>query len=125
MECLIFDLNDFKLHFPEIAECYSDEQIEAAAKQASVMYRGFVNVLPSQRMYAFYLAVAHIVTIRFNHLRSQGAVKSIKTRDDEITFARSASQDPFDLLATVYGSQLKQMFKLMPSTGFVSSGWVC
>lgn len=121
--CPIFVLADFKIAYPEIAGCFTDDQIQAAYLQANALYRGFGGLCDSQRLFATWLAVAHTVTLRFDPRYVGGTIRSMKTRNDEIGYAVSGSGDSFNLTSTSYGSQLKKMLRFSAVTGFVSEGW--
>lgn len=118
----VFNIDTFKAQFQAFA-CVEDWEISLSLRIAKSVYGVFCNVdCPEDRELMMMLAVAHTLEIETNPLLSGGAVKRIKSLNDEVEYARNASDNPFDLTITSYGSYLKKLMSLYGAGGVTSHG---
>jgi hypothetical protein len=121
--CPIFNVTDFLECYPEF-DCYDPAQLLAVSKQANLLYAGFGGIRLGQRSLAYNLAVAHLTYLRFNPAMSGGQIKSIRNRNDAITYNVNAnSKSSFDLNATIYGQMLQTLYSQQTSVGFTTAGY--
>lgn len=115
-------IDTFLTLFPEFQTCDSSE-IQAVFAQVQFAHNCFGSIQPeSVRDYANYLAVAHYLQLRYDPLMSGGQIKSIRNRNDTVSYAVSDSSDPYGWKATIYGTQLASLLKTRIPSGFVSQG---
>jgi hypothetical protein len=122
MNDFILDYNDFISVFSEFS-IFTESQLIQKLKFIKLVYCGlFTNDTNDEelRTELVYLALAHFLTLELNPLLSQGKVKTIKNRQDSVTFAVRDSNDLYDLSNTLYGKLLDQKLDVMCKGGFLT-----
>lgn len=123
------DFDDFASVFPEFANCFTETQIRSKLKVVKLLYCGLFaaedgnSYQEELRQELIYLALAHLLTLESNpQLAIGGKIKSIRNRQDSITFAVNDSNEIYSLSNTMYGQILQQKIDLMAAGGFVAWG---
>lgn len=118
----MFNAAEFQSKY-QAFDCLSVEDIDLAYRFACALYGEFQCVDdPEVVELMTELAVAHELELEFNPIYQNGAVKRVKSLNDEIEYAKTDSDSPFSLTSTKYGSRLKKLMKLYYGYGTVSRG---
>lgn len=125
MSDFVFDYNDFISTFSDFEAYFTQDRVQSKLTLVRLLYSGlFVNDTDDEnlRKELVYLALAHFLALEQNPSSSGGRVKTIKNRQDSITYAIADSDSVYDLQMTMYGQLLAQKIDLMSMVGFVSCG---
>lgn len=129
MDNFIFDFDDFSTIFPEFSDAFPESLIRAKLNVVKLLYCGLFVITPGDtdqealRKELIYLALAHLLTLESSpYLAVGGKLKTIKNRQDSVTFAVNDSDTVYSLSNTMYGQILEQKIAAMSAGGFVSKG---
>jgi hypothetical protein len=121
------DFDDFATVFPDFASRFTETQIRSKLKVVKLLYCGLFAAEDGDtcqeelRQELIYLALAHLLTLESNpRLAIGGKIKTIRNRQDSITFAVNDSNEIYSLSNTMYGQVLQQKIDLMAAGGFVA-----
>lgn len=107
---MVLTYSEFIIFFPELSTI-TQPLVESKIVGAEIESNGYVGVasVPRQK-YMLGLLTAHLLELDSLKAKgASGAVSSVKSNNDSITYAVSASTVAYSLGSTGYGQQLERM----------------
>jgi hypothetical protein len=128
MSDFVFDYQDFINNFTEFLS-FTEAQVNSQLNKTRLIYAGLFYAEDGNldhealRKECVYLALAHFLTLEANpQLAIGGKLKSIRNRQDAVTFAVNDSDTIYSLTNTMYGQLLDQKIEAMSRGGLVMWG---
>lgn len=115
------DPTSFLTAFPAFSS-KTTEELSLSISQAYIETDGYIGLSEDKRDLAVSLYAAHLLKLEeLQALRDagKGAVKKVKSKNDEIEFAVANSASEFELSTTSYGKRLERLIETDYCGGFL------